>query len=112
MAVRLFTGNKIDDAMILECRSRELQWKMLEMLRKNKDDYLCYLELHIEQGDKQRISASQSGIVAILRYKVRMAGKGKSVPEAPMRLRDDALEKACLSITDLFERVRRKAIQW
>ena len=56
---------------------------------KNKDDYLCYLGLHIEQGGlleaEQRISASQSGIVAILRYKVGMAGKANLCRKAPMR---------------------------
>ncbi len=79
----------------------------------NKDDYLCYLELHIEQGGlleaEQRISASQAEMWLSLDIRSGWREKANHAGSTPMRLQDDALEKACLSITDLFERVRRES---
>ena len=110
---KAFTGNKIDEAMLAGMQEQGITMEDVRNAAQNKDDYLCYLELHIEQGGlleaEQKDIGVASGIVAILRYKVRMAGKANHAGSTPMRLRDDALEKACLSITDLLERVRRES---
>ena len=59
---------------------------------------MAYLEWHIEQGGTLENAGIQlgivEGIVAIVRYMVRIKGCANHAGSTPMHLRDDALEKA------------------
>ena len=72
--------------------------------------YRCFMEVHIEQSQNLELSGTDigvvGGIVGIVRYKAVVKGFANHAGTTPMRLRDDALEKACGIITDLLERVR------
>ena len=70
--------------------------------RQSPEDYLCYLELHIEQGGileaEQKQIGVAGGIVGILRYQAVMRGAANHAGSTPMPLRDDALEKPAGSL--------------
>ena len=108
---KAFTGAAIEEAMIPRMAEQGISAEDVKRAERNPGDYLCYLELHIEQGglleaEKKTIGVA-GGIVAILRYKAVVEGKTNHAGSTPMRLRDDALEKSCYIIADFLERVKK-----
>lgn len=77
--------------------------------RCDPNDFLCYLEMHIEQGgvlDKERLSiGAVEGIVAIIRFYATVNGQSNHAGTTPMFLRNDAMVKSCEIIQRLVQLV-------
>ncbi|MDP4109673.1 MAG: hydantoinase/carbamoylase family amidase [Bacillota bacterium] len=77
----------------------------------NPDDYLCYIELHIEQGgllESRNTSVGiAEGIVGIIRYAAAVKGESNHAGSTPMSLRSDAMMKSCDIIRQLAELVKQ-----
>lgn len=71
------------------------------------DNYIAFLELHIEQGpvlERQGMSIGvPSGIVGIMRLEVSVDGEANHAGTTPMRERKDALRSAVGLISKWFE---------
>lgn len=70
----------------------------LERVRKTKENYLCFLELHIEQGavleqEHQKIGVVE-GIAGMIRLAVQIQGRAAHAGTTPMNRRHDALVDA------------------
>lgn len=107
---KAFAGVPTDAAMAPKMAAYRLTPEDVAACRQNPEDYLCYLELHIEQGGvleaEQKQIGIAGGIVGILRYRAIVQGAANHAGSTPMGLRDDALEKTCRIITWLMEQVR------
>lgn len=83
----------------------------LEQVRLPMDDGLCYLELHIEQGDTLDRSGEQigivTGIVGLERYAVTVYGESNHAGTTMMEYRKDALVGAAGLIRE-FDRLARE----
>jgi len=73
------------------------------------DDYLCYLEMHIEQGgslERENLCiGAVEGIVGIVRFHATVNGASNHAGSTPMYLRDDALVTSCGIISRLIQLV-------
>lgn len=109
---KCFAGVEIGEAEKSNMKRYGLTMEDVLSSRRRKEDYECYLELHIEQGSILENNSVQigivDGIVSITRFRVAVTGTGNHAGTTPMYLRDDALEKACRIILSLFETVREK----
>ncbi len=109
---KCFAGVEIGEAEKSNMKRYGLTMEDVLSSRRRKEDYECYLELHIEQGSILENNSVQigivDGIVGITRFRVAVTGTGNHAGTTPMYLRDDALEKACRIILSLFETVREK----
>jgi hydantoinase/carbamoylase family amidase len=80
---------------------------------RNPNDFIFYLELHIEQGARLCTHNIQIGIVTavvgIFRYLVIVEGKAAHAGTTPMQLREDALVKAAPVFTLLPEWIRARS---
>lgn len=107
---KAFAGSALDAAMAARLPQYGLSLADVAACRRRPEDYLCYLELHIEQGGILEAEQTQigvaGGIVGILRYRAAMQGAANHAGSTPMPLRDDALEKTCRLIVWLMEQVR------
>lgn len=107
---KAFTGSDLESTMLSKMKIQGLTKEDFYDSKRNRDNYRCYLELHIEQGGCLENEGFDigivSGIVGILRYKATVIGKSNHSGSTPMKLRDDALEKTCNIIRDLMEAVR------
>lgn len=107
---KAFAGAAIDPAMQSKLARYSLSLEAVRACRQDPEEYLCYLELHIEQGGileaENRQIGVAGGIVGILRYQAVMLGAANHAGSTPMSLRDDALEKTSLLIGWLMEQVR------
>ena len=107
---KAFAGAVIDPAMEARLSQYGLSLADAAACRQNPEDYLCYLELHIEQGGileaEQKQIGVAGGIVGILRYRAVVRGAANHAGSTPMSLRDDALEKTSRLIVWLMEQVR------
>ena len=107
---KAFAGASIDSAIEAKLPQYGLSLTDAAACRQSPEDYLCYLELHIEQGGileaEQKQIGVVGGIVGILRYRAVMRGAANHAGSTPMSLRDDALEKTSRLIAWLMEQVR------
>ncbi|WP_103106943.1 Zn-dependent hydrolase [Brevibacillus reuszeri] len=91
-------------------RQLDFTWEDVQASKRSKDDYHCYLELHIEQGALLETNQKQIGIVTaiagILRLAVQVAGRASHSGTTPMHLRQDAL----LDASRLIQEVNRLAV--
>ncbi|MGW6301773.1 M20 family metallo-hydrolase [Peribacillus butanolivorans] len=76
-------------------QSLNFTWDDVVSVLKKPTDYLCYLELHIEQGALLETNDKKVGIVTsiagILRLSIRVDGKASHSGTTPMNMRKDAL---------------------
>lgn len=107
---RCACGHVPDAADLINMEKYGLTMADVESSRIDPSKYQCFMEVHIEQSQNLELSGTEigvvGGIVGIVRYKAVVSGFANHAGTTPMRLRDDALEKACGIITDLLERVR------
>ncbi|MGG1660055.1 Zn-dependent hydrolase [Brevibacillus sp. NRS-1366] len=91
-------------------RQHGFTWENVQSAKRSKDDYHCYLEMHIEQGALLETNGKRIGIVTaiagILRLAVQVAGRASHSGTTPMHLRQDAL----LDATRLIQEVNRLAV--
>lgn len=73
------------------------------------DDFLCYLEMHIEQGgileSEGACIGAVEGIVAIIRFYATVNGQSNHAGSTPMWLRKDAMLNSCNIIRRLMQLV-------
>lgn len=109
---KAFAGAKLEDSMIEKMAQYNITISDFESAKRNAEDYLAYLEYHIEQGGILEKTNTEIGIVpgifGIIRYRVVVNGVANHAGSTPMYLRHDALEKACNVITDAYNIVRKK----
>ncbi len=109
---KAFAGAKLEDSMIEKMAQYNITISDFESAKRNAEDYLAYLEYHIEQGGiLEKINADIGivpGIFGIIRYHVVVNGVANHAGSTPMYLRHDALERACNFITDAYNMVRKK----
>lgn len=91
-------------------RQHDFTWEDVQSAKRSKEDYHCYLELHIEQGALLETNEKQIGIVTaiagILRLAVQVKGRASHSGTTPMHLREDAL----LDAARLIQEVNRLAV--
>ncbi|MEK3742292.1 Zn-dependent hydrolase [Brevibacillus sp. FSL K6-0770] len=91
-------------------RQLNFTWCDVAGAKRSKDDYHCYLELHIEQGALLETNQKRIGIVTaiagILRLAVKVKGRASHSGTTPMHLRHDAL----LDAARLIQEVNRLAV--
>ncbi|WP_161156169.1 Zn-dependent hydrolase [Vibrio eleionomae] len=70
----------------------------VETAQRNADEFLCFLEAHIEQGkvleSRQQSIGVVTGIVGVYRYIVTVTGEAAHAGTTPMSMRKDALVEA------------------
>ena len=107
---KAFAGAPLEESMIKPMAERHISREDFASCKRNKNDYLVYLEYHIEQGgileSEGKTIGIAEGIFGILRYKATVRGDANHAGSTPMRLRNDAMEKTCRIITDLMDSVR------
>ena len=107
-----FAGVDIDKAMEPKMDIYSITKEDVKASKRNKEDYLCYLELHIEQGgilETENIEIGiVGGIVGILRHKAVVKGDSNHSGSTPMNLRNDAFVKTCEIVTKLMNKVKEK----
>ena len=95
---RAFTGLVSRDVPNDILSSFGLSHEVIEKSRGKKEDYLAYLELHIEQGPilwRRNIAIGiPTGIVGITRYKIDICGQANHAGTTPMEERRDAMRSA------------------
>ena len=104
---KAFTGQQQEQTAIEKLESYGMDLQSVAAAKRDKEQYRCYLELHIEQGGilahKGLDIGIVEGIVAIARYLVTVPGEANHAGSTPMELRDDALLKACGLIQKIVE---------
>lgn len=104
---KVLTGQNQEISTLQKIKNYSLSENSLILAKKNKDDYKCFLELHIEQGGVLEKENTQigivEGIVGIARYKITVNGKANHAGTTPMDFRDDALVKSCDLILKIME---------
>lgn len=107
---KAFAGAPLEPSMIEPMDAQRISEEDFASCKRCAEDYLAYLEYHIEQGGILEVNKKTIGIVqgifGILRYRARVTGMTNHAGSTPMGLRDDAMEKTCRIITDLMDRVR------
>ncbi|MEQ9424832.1 MAG: Zn-dependent hydrolase [Cyclobacteriaceae bacterium] len=75
--------------------------------KRSKDDLLCYLELHVEQGpvlEMEKISLGiVEGISGVFKWLVKLIGKADHAGTAPMHMRSDAF----MGVADFAHEIER-----
>lgn len=88
----------------------DFSWDDVQAVKRGKEDYHCYVELHIEQGALLETNEKKIGIVTaiagILRLSVKVVGRASHSGTTPMHLRKDAL----LDASRLIQEVNRLAV--
>ncbi|MEH7415761.1 Zn-dependent hydrolase [Neobacillus drentensis] len=73
-------------------------WEDILQAKREKSDFLSFLELHIEQGQVLEAHEQSIGIVTsiagMIRFQVRVIGKASHSGTTPMNMRNDALLKS------------------
>lgn len=107
---KAFAGADTEASMRVLMKKQHITAEDFESCRRSPENYLAYLEYHIEQGGILENRGKTIGIVesicGILRYKAKVCGKANHAGSTPMALRDDAMEKSCRIIAELMEKVR------
>lgn len=109
---KAFAGAPLEESMIEKMKPFHLTVSDFERAKRKGEDYLAYVEYHIEQGGVLEKEKKEIGIVpgifGIIRYRVIVNGTANHAGSTPMYLREDALEKACGFLTDAYNMVREK----
>lgn len=107
---KAFAGAVLEESMREPMALYHISEKDFRSCKRRAEDYLAYLEYHIEQGGLLEAKGMTIGIVegifGILRYKAIVKGMANHAGSTPMALRDDAMEKTCRMITWLMDKVR------
>ena len=107
---KAFAGCPFEDSMRESMAVHNITEEDFNSCKRNSDDYLAYLEYHIEQGgilESKNISVGiVEGIFGIQRYRTIIKGASNHAGSTPMYLRNDALEKTSHLITDVMNTVR------
>lgn len=86
-------------------------WEDVKASQRTRNEYSCFLELHIEQGALLETSNKKIGIVTsiagIHRLFIRVRGRASHSGTTPMHLRKDAL----LDASKLVQKVNELAVQ-
>lgn len=76
----------------------EFSWSDVSKAKQEKEDYVSFLELHIEQGEVLETNNQRIGIVTsiagMIRFEVKVIGRASHSGTTPMHLRNDALLQA------------------
>lgn len=106
---KCFTGQAPEPVELEKMRAYGLTGESVKAALRNKEDYRCYLEYHIEQGgileNENKTIGIVEGIVGIIRFRAMVKGTANHAGTTPMHLRDDAVAKACEIISDLTAHV-------
>lgn len=109
---KAFAGAKLEESMIGKMAAWGMDIEDFKASKRRGDDYLAYLEYHIEQGgilEKRGVDIGiVPGIFGIVRYRVVVNGFANHAGSTPMYLRNDALETTCRFITAAYDAVRAK----
>lgn len=109
---RAFTGLVSRDVPNDILSSFGLSHEVIEKSWGKKEDYLAYLELHIEQGPilwRRNIAIGiPTGIVGITRYKIDICGQANHAGTTPMEERRDAMRSASLLLARWFTWVEQR----
>ncbi len=104
---KAFAGVSQETSAIEKCSEYGITEEDIEASREDPAHYKAYLEWHIEQGGLLENEGLQlgivDGIVAITRFMVTVNGKANHAGSTPMKLRDDALEKAAKVISAAYD---------
>lgn len=107
---KAFAGAALEESMIQPMHAQHISEEDFASCRRCPEDYLAYLEYHIEQGGileaHEKTIGVVQGIFGILRYRAKVTGSANHAGSTPMSLRDDAMEKTCRIVSDLMNRVR------
>ncbi len=107
---KAFAGCPFEESMREPMAAYNITEDDFNSCKQKGEDYLAYLEYHIEQGGILESKGIRAGIVegifGIQRYKTIIKGESNHAGSTPMYLRDDALEKASHLITDVMNTVR------
>lgn len=107
---KAFAGSNLEESMIEPMKENNMTEDDFLAAKVNKSDYRVYLEYHIEQGgileNKEKTIGVVEAIFGILRFRVTVRGITNHAGSTPMYLRDDAMEKSALIISQLMEKVR------
>ncbi|WP_141431067.1 Zn-dependent hydrolase [Bacillus sp. 03113] len=99
----------IEPSLEYEDKLKEFGFDSSSLLeaRRSKSDFLCYLELHIEQGEVLEKNNQSIGIVTsiagMIRFQVKIIGRASHSGTTPMNLRNDALVQAAQVIQAVNE---------
>lgn len=109
---KAFAGAKLEDSMIEKMAEYGMTVFDFNSCVRKGEDYIAYLEYHIEQGGILEKTNMEIGIVpgifGIIRYRVVVRGVANHAGSTPMYLRHDALKMACNIITDAYAMAQRK----
>jgi len=104
---KCFTGQPQEKSTLEKLDKVGLNEENIKKAERDPNDYLCYLEYHIEQGgileNKNLQIGIVNGIVGIARYMMTVRGVSNHAGTTPMYLRDDALIKAAKIIIFLMD---------
>ena len=107
---KAFAGLPPEEAMIDKMAAQNLSLEDYKNAKRRGEDYLAYLEYHIEQGGILDSCGTDIGIVpgifGIVRFRVSIKGEANHAGSTPMYLRKDAMEKACRFITRAMDGAR------
>ncbi len=103
---------KDGDVSDVELEKFDLNMSKIKEARKSDNDYLSFLELHIEQGSVLETTNNQIGIVTaiagISRMHIHVIGKASHSGTTPMNARNDALVSAASIIQYVSERATKQ----
>ena len=104
---KAFAGVDQEASAVEKCTEYGITEDDIRASEEDPAHYKAYLEWHIEQGGLLENEGLQlgivEGIVAITRFMVTVSGKANHAGSTPMKLRDDALEKAAKVISAAYE---------
>lgn len=107
---KAFAGCPFEESMREPMKKHNITEDDFVSCKRNGDNYLAYLEYHIEQGgileSKDKKIGVVEGIFGIQRYRTTIKGASNHAGSTPMYLRNDALEKTSRLITDVMDTVR------
>lgn len=104
---KAFAGVDQEKDVLQKLSNYGMSYDSVQNAKRDPANYVCYLEMHIEQGgileSKDIPIGIVEGIFGIARYKVTVYGKANHAGSTPMNLREDALVKASEMILRMVE---------
>lgn len=109
---RCVAGLEQEESVLQQLANVGLGEEDVRVAARSRQEFMCYLELHIEQGALLETEGKSigvvEGIVGIRRYMTRLRGVANHAGATPMRFRDDALVKAARLIAAFDDIVRKQ----
>ena len=106
---KCFTGMPILPEELEKAKCFNISSSDILAAKRNKNDYCAYVELHIEQGgileNETKDIGIVEGIVGIARFHAEICGDANHAGTTPMVLRNDAMQKSAVALSDLYQRV-------